>query len=53
MGVLAAAHADLGLVFVVLAILAFAVAIYLAYVGNFIAAVAAALIGVIILVVSP
>lgn len=53
MSVLAAAHAaDLGVLFVILAVLAFAVAVYLAYIGNFVGAVAAALVGVIILVVA-
>jgi hypothetical protein len=48
----AASEQDLGVLFVILAILGFAVAVYLAYVQNFAAAVVAALIAVVILVVT-
>ena len=48
----AISHADVGTLFVVLAILAFAVALYLAYLGNHVGAVVAAFIGVVILLVN-
>jgi hypothetical protein len=47
----ATAHAaDLGVLFLLLALLAFGVAIYLAYVRAFVAAIVAAVIGVLIVV---
>jgi hypothetical protein len=46
----AASHADVSLLFVVLAVIAFAVAVYMAFRGAVVEAVASALIGVIILV---
>jgi hypothetical protein len=45
----AVSHADLGTLFVVLAILAFAVAIYIGYLGNVVGALVVAFIGVLIL----
>lgn len=51
MSVLAAA-ADIGLVFLLLAVLAFGVSIYLAYVHQYVGAIVAAVIGVVILIVS-
>lgn len=43
---------DLDLVFVLLAVLAFGVAIYLTYLGNWVGALVAAIIGVLILLVA-
>lgn len=43
---------DAGVLFLIIAILAFAVAVYLAYLGNYVGAVVAAIIGVIILLVA-
>ena len=48
--ILAARDADLGVLFLILARLAFGVAIYLAYVRAFAAAIVAALVGVLIVV---
>lgn len=45
----AVSHADLGTLFIVLALLAFAVAVYLGYVGNFVGALVVAFIGILIL----
>jgi len=44
-----ASSADLGTLFVILAFIGFAAALYLAYVGNFVGAAAAALIAILIL----
>lgn len=40
---------DAGVLFLILAILAFGVAVYLAYLGNYVGAIVAAIVGVLIL----
>lgn len=46
----AASHADVGLLFLLLALLAFAAAIYACYLGNWVAGIACAIVACIILV---